>query len=83
MFIIATAPALSWIAAIEDIPARLAGTLPGLTKEPALILLLVNLVRLVAGAFMEAPSALILLAPIRAFVGPVLGVDIIQRALSW
>ena len=78
MFIIATASVFSWIAAIEDIPARLAGTLLGLTKDPTLLLLLVNLVLLIAGTFVETAAALILLVPMLASIVPALGIDIVQ-----
>ena len=78
MFIIATASVFSWIAAIEDIPARLAGTLLGLTKDPTLLLLLVNLVLLIAGTFVETAAALILLVPMLASIVPALGIDIVH-----
>ena len=78
MFIIATASVFSWIAAIEDIPARLAGTLLGLTEDPVLLLLLVNLVLLIAGTFVETSAALILLVPMIASIVPALGIDLIQ-----
>ncbi len=78
MFIIATASVFSWIAAIEDIPARLAGALLGLTKDPVLLLLLVNLVLLIAGTFVETSAALILLVPMIVALLPSLGIDIIQ-----
>ena len=51
MFIIATASVFSWIAAIEDIPVRLAGTILTLTDNPIILLLLINLVLLIAGTF--------------------------------
>ena len=63
MLIIATASAFSWIAAIEEIPARLAGGLLGLTTHPVTLLVLINLVLLVAGTFVETTAALILLVP--------------------
>jgi tripartite ATP-independent transporter DctM subunit len=78
MFIIATASVFSWIAAMEDIPARLAGALLGLTKDPVLLLLLVNLVLLIAGTFVETSAALILLVPMIAALLPALGIDIIH-----
>ncbi len=78
MFIIATASVFSWIAAIEDIPARLAGTLLGLTDDPVLLLLLVNLVLLVAGTFVETTAALILLVPMITAMLPSLGIDLVQ-----
>jgi tripartite ATP-independent transporter DctM subunit len=76
MFIIATASVFSWIAAIEDIPAHLAGALLSLTKNPAGLLLLVNLVLLIAGTFVETSAALILLVPMIASLLPSLGIDI-------
>ena len=78
MFIIATASVFSWIAAIEDIPARLAGSLLGLTSNPVYLLLLINLILLVAGTFVETTASLILLVPVITAMLPSLGVDIVQ-----
>ncbi len=78
MFIISTASVFSWIAAIEEIPASLAGTLLGITKNPAALLLLINLVLLIAGTFVETTAALILLVPMITAMLPSLGIDIIQ-----
>ncbi|MFH1155499.1 MAG: TRAP transporter large permease [Pseudomonadota bacterium] len=78
MFIIATASVFSWIAAMEEIPAELAGNLLGITNDPALLLLIINGVLLVAGTFVETTAALILLVPMITAMLPVLGIDIIQ-----
>ncbi|NOX34740.1 MAG: TRAP transporter large permease [Deltaproteobacteria bacterium] len=78
MFIIATASVFSWIAAIEDIPAQLAGTLLGLSDNPVILLLLINIVLLIAGTFVETTAALILLVPMIAAMAPSLGIDMIQ-----
>lgn len=78
MFIIATASVFSWIAAIEDIPARLAGTLLTLTENPIILLLLINMVLLIAGTFVETTASLILLVPMITKMLPSLGIDIIQ-----
>ncbi|BBO93356.1 TRAP transporter large permease [Desulfosarcina ovata] len=78
MLIIATASAFSWIAAIEDIPARLAGGLLGLTANPVALLLLINLVLLIAGTFVETTAALILLVPMITAMLPSLGIDMVQ-----
>lgn len=78
MFIIATASVFSWIAAIEDIPARLAGSLLSLTNNPVYLLLLINLILLIAGTFVETTASLILLVPMIAAMLPSLNVDIIQ-----
>ena len=78
MLIIATASAFSWIAAIEDIPARLAGGLLGITTDPVALLLLINLVLLIAGTFVETTAALILLVPMITAMLPSLGIDMVQ-----
>ena len=78
MFIIATASIFSWIAAIEDIPAQLAGTLLGLSDNPVILLLLINVILLIAGTFIETTAALILLVPMITAMVPSLGIDIIQ-----
>jgi C4-dicarboxylate transporter DctM subunit len=78
MFIIATASIFSWIAAIEDIPARLAGTLLGMTDNPVMLLLVINLVLLIAGTFVETTAALILLVPMITEMLPSLGIDMVQ-----
>jgi C4-dicarboxylate transporter DctM subunit len=78
MFIIATASVFSWIAAIEDIPARLAGNLLSLSANPVVLLLLVNTVLLIAGTFVETTAALILLVPMITAMLPSLGIDLVQ-----
>jgi tripartite ATP-independent transporter DctM subunit len=78
MFIIATASIFSWISAIEEIPARLAGGLLGITDNTIGLLLLVNLVLLLAGTFIETTAALILLVLMIAAMLPSLGIDMIQ-----
>ena len=78
MFIIATASIFSWIAAIENIPAGIAGALLGMTENPVILLLLINLILLIAGTFVETTAALILLVPMITAMVPILGIDMVQ-----
>jgi C4-dicarboxylate transporter DctM subunit len=78
MFIIATASIFSWIAAIESLPQMLAGGLLRLSRDPVVLLLLLNLVLLLAGTFVETTAALILLVPLLVGMQPLLGIDLIQ-----
>lgn len=78
MFIIAAASVFSWIAAMDDLPARLAGALLGLTRDPTLLLLLVNLALLAAGTFVETTAALILLVPMLTALLPDLGISLVH-----
>ncbi len=81
MFIISTASVFGWIAAIEDIPARLAGSLLSITASPVVLLLLINFVLLIAGTFVETTAALILLVPMITAMLPSLGIDMIQLGI--
>ncbi|BCO08420.1 C4-dicarboxylate ABC transporter permease [Desulfolithobacter dissulfuricans] len=78
MFIIAMASIFSWIAAIEDIPAKMAGSLLGLTDNPVLLLLLINLILLLAGTFIETTASLILLVPMIVTMLPALQIDLVH-----
>lgn len=78
MFIIATASVFSWIAAIEEIPARLAGSLLGITTHPVGLLFLINLILLIAGTFVETTASLILLVPMITAMLPALGIDMVH-----
>jgi tripartite ATP-independent transporter DctM subunit len=78
MFIIAAASIFSWIAAIEELPARLAGALLALTTDRVFLLLLINLILLIAGTFVETTAALILLVPMIVAMLPALGIDLVQ-----
>jgi len=78
MFIIAMASIFSWLAAMNDLPGRLAGSLLSITDNPTLLLLLVNLVLLIAGTFVETTASLILLVPMITAMLPALHIDMIQ-----
>lgn len=78
LFIIAVASVFSWIAAIEQLPSRLASVLLGVTEHPILLLLIINLMLLAAGTFVETTAALILLVPVITEILPTLGIDLIQ-----
>ncbi|RUM38731.1 MAG: C4-dicarboxylate ABC transporter permease [Desulfobulbus sp.] len=78
MFIIAMASIFSWIAAIENIPAQLAGGLLAITDNTTLLILLINLVLLIAGTFIETTASLILLVPMITAMLPALHIDLIQ-----
>ena len=63
---------------MEDIPARLAGSLLMVSENPVILLLLVNLILLIAGTFVETTAALILLVPMIVSMVPVLGIDLVH-----
>lgn len=70
LFIIAGAQVLGYVFALLRIPTLLADLLLSVTRSRALILLLVNLILLFVGTFMDAGTSIILFAPI---IAPVMG----------
>lgn len=63
---------------VGNIPDALAGGLLGMTENPVYLLLLINLVLLVTGVFVETTASLILLVPMITAMVPSLGIDLIQ-----
>ncbi len=78
LFIISTASLFSWVMAIEDIPSIIAEKLFQITKDPFLLLLIINISLLIAGTFVETTASLILFVPIIMKIFPQLNIDIVQ-----
>jgi len=74
LVIIATANLFGWILTAEGIPDTIAAFITSLTSNPYLILLLMNIVFLFVGTFMETLASIILLTPI--FLPLVTGIGI-------
>ncbi len=70
IFIIAGATAFSWLIAMEGIPQSVSETLLSITTNKWLILLLLNIVFLILGMFMESLSILLITVP---FLMPIFG----------
>jgi len=64
MFIIATASVFGWIMASEQIPDKVAEAFIEFSDNPIVILLLLNVLLLIIGCFMETNAIIIILAPI-------------------
>ena len=75
MVILGTATAFGRIVTFERIPIMLANNIMGVTTNYILILLLINLVVLLIGTFMDPSPAMLILAPILLPVAVSVGVD--------
>src|SRR5690606_36369678 len=64
MVIIATANILGWTLTIEKIPQTMAEALLSISESPYVILLIINLILLIVGMFMEVTAALLILVPV-------------------
>lgn len=63
-FIIATASIFSWILATEQVPAMISEAVLGLTSNKVLILLIINVLLLINGCFMEMTASTYIYTPI-------------------
>ena len=64
LLIVAAAGALGWILVQQQIPNQLIGAILGVSATPWVVLLLVNLVLLVLGCFMETIAIMLIVTPI-------------------
>lgn len=75
MFIISSAGLFGWIITRENVPQMVAQFFTGISDNPVVFLLLVNLFLLIVGMFMETNASLIILTPLLLPVAIDLGVD--------
>jgi len=64
MLLIATSMAMSWFLASQNIPQNISAFLLGLTGSKIMILLIINLMLLVVGTFMDMTPAVLIFTPI-------------------
>jgi len=64
MLLIATSMAMSWILAFENIPEMTANALLALSDNPIVILLIINIILLLVGAFLDMTPAVLIFTPI-------------------
>jgi C4-dicarboxylate transporter DctM subunit len=75
MMIIATASVFSWLIASQDVPALLASILHESTTNPLVFLLLINLLLIFIGMFMEGISAILVMVPVLLPIATSFGID--------
>lgn len=75
IFLIGTSSIMSWVMAFTNIPEAVAQGLLGLTSSSIAILLLINIILLVVGTFMDMTPACLIFTPIFLPVCVSLGID--------
>ncbi len=81
MVLVGFANLFSWVLASEQVPQTIARGLLDLTHNKYLMLLLINLLLLLVGTFMETIAALIILFPVLLKVAVAVGIDPLQFAV--
>ena len=75
MLLIATSMSMSWVMSYENIPIAVSEALLGISDNIFVILLIINLLLLVVGTFMDMTPAVLIFTPIFLPVVEALGVD--------
>lgn len=78
MMIIGTAAMFGWLLALLQAPAQLAELIGFITDNPILILLIINLILLLLGTFMDMAPLIIITTPIFQPIAVQAGVDPVQ-----
>ena len=75
MLLIGTSIGMSWIMAYENIPQSVTASLIALTENKVLILLIINMILLAVGTFMDMTPAVLIFTPIFLPIAIQLGID--------
>lgn len=78
MFLIATSMAMSWLFSFEGIPQMLTGLLVDSVSNPIAVFLLMNIILLIVGTFMDMTPAVLIFTPIFLPVAMTLGMHPVQ-----
>lgn len=81
LFIVSTAAVFAWVLTLDRVPAIAGEWLLGISDNPLVLLLLVNLLLLVVGMFLESIAAILIIAPIVAPALHAAGVDPLQLGI--
>lgn len=81
LFIVSTAAVFAWVLTLDRVPAKAGAFLLGLSDDPFVLLLLVNLLLLVVGMVLESIAAILIIAPIVAPALHAAGVDPLQLGI--
>ncbi len=75
MLLIATSMGMSWVLSYENIPQNISSALIALTDNTFVVLIIINLILIVVGTFMDMTPAVLIFTPIFLPVVMKLGVD--------
>ncbi|RSD27022.1 TRAP transporter large permease [Mesobacillus subterraneus] len=78
MLLVGFANLFGWIMVSEQIPQLVADTILGISENPIVVILLINLLLLFVGTFMETIAALVILFPVLMPVAAQVGMDPVQ-----
>jgi tripartite ATP-independent transporter DctM subunit len=81
LFVVSTAAVFAWVLTLDQVPANAGAFLLGLSDNPLVLLLLINVFLLVVGMVLESIAAILIIAPIVAPALEAAGVDPLQLGI--
>ncbi|HIR45343.1 MAG TPA: TRAP transporter large permease [Candidatus Ventrisoma faecale] len=81
VFLIGVSNIMGWVMAFTQIPQAISGLLLGVTDSPVVILLIMNVILLIAGTFMDVTPAILIFTPLFLPVVETFGMSPIQFGL--
>ncbi len=75
LLIVALAALFGWILSVEQVPQIMTGIMLSISSDPYVLLLLVNILLLIVGMFLDSTTAILVIAPIIAKPLVMAGVD--------
>lgn len=81
MLVIAAAGIFSWLLTISGVTAGIKAAVDGMQLSPWMVLMIINVLLLIAGCFIDTASALLLLTPILLPVALAAGIDPIHLGI--
>ena len=76
--VVAAANMLSWAVTMMNIPATVSAFVCNITTSPLVFLIITNLILIIAGMFLDASSAIMILTPVLLPIALQLGVDTLE-----
>ena len=81
VFLIGVSNILGWVMAFTQIPQAISEVLLGVTTNPVIILLIMNIILLIAGTFMDVTPAILIFTPLFLPIVKTFGMDPVQFGL--
>ncbi len=81
MFIIALSAGFGWLLAVSGLPRQLGMWIASISRDPVTILMIINVLLLIVGIFMEPLPALLILIPVLVPVVKAVGIDLVHFGL--
>jgi tripartite ATP-independent transporter DctM subunit len=81
LLVIGAATVFGWVTALSGAPSVITGLLTGISDNPLVVLLIVNLILFITGMFFDAGPAILILGPLLAPTMVALGIDPLHFAI--